>query len=59
MSTCEFCMFAGDECYLLHEPIEYEPSGMTIMEDCPLRHDTIQISRHKREVVRGEDEPHK
>lgn len=54
MKTCEFCMFAGDECLLLHEPIEYEPSGMTIKENCPIRHDNVQISDDRRQDVRSE-----
>ena len=59
MKTCEFCMFAGDECLLLHEPIEYDASGMTIKDNCPIRHDKIQISGHERKVVRSEDKSHK
>lgn len=56
MKTCEFCQFGTDECLLLKEPIEYEPSGMTIKENCPL-HDLLQVSRHKRELVYGESKP--
>lgn len=52
MKTCEFCQFGTDECLILKEPIEYEPSGMTIKENCPL-HDLLQVSRHKRELVYG------
>ena len=38
MKTCEFCMFAGDECFLLNEPIEYDSSGMTTPKDnCPMK----------------------
>lgn len=48
-------MYAGDECYLLHEPIEYDSSGMTIKENCPIRHDKVQISSDKRQMVRSKD----
>ena len=31
-------MYAGDECFLLNEPIEYDPSGMTAPKDnCPMK----------------------
>jgi len=54
MKTCEFCMYAGDECYLLHEPIEYDSSGMTIKENCPIRYDTLQIQDNGWKNVRSE-----
>ena len=37
MKTCEFCEYATDECLILGEPIEYEPSGMTAKSNCPIR----------------------
>lgn len=57
MRTCEFCMYAGDECFLLEEPIEYDPSGMTLKDNCPMRktYDNLLLSRPEREMVQGED----
>lgn len=56
MKTCEFCEYGRDECALLNEPIEYEPSGMTVKENCPVNAD-LQVSGHKRKMVHGEDKP--
>ena len=53
MTTCEFCQYGRDECLILKEPIEYEPSGMTIKENCPVNA-SLQVSRRKRSVVHGE-----
>jgi len=58
MRTCEFCQYGGDECYLLEEPIEYESSGMTIKENCPIRHDKIPISHDGWKACRSEDKSH-
>ena len=57
MTTCEFCMYATDECYLLEEPIEYDPSGMTVKKNCPLRkkYGDLQISDSGRQDVRSDD----
>ena len=44
MRTCEFCMYASDECFILGEPIEYDPSGMTVMKDCPMRREYEDLS---------------
>ena len=51
-------MYAGDECFILEEPIEYDPSGMTLKENCPMRktYDNLHISRPERELVYGEEQ---
>ena len=51
MPTCEFCVYGTDECLLLHEPIEYDPSGMTIKENCPI-HEKISILLNGRKTIR-------
>ena len=57
MTTCEFCMYATDECYLLGEPIEYDPSGMTVKENCPMRkhYGNLSFSNDGRQDVRSDD----
>ena len=57
MTTCEFCMYATDECYLLEEPIDYDPSGMTVKDNCPMRktYGQIQIPDSGRQDVRSDD----
>ena len=59
MRTCEFCMYAGDECFLLEEPIEYDPSGMTLKENCPMRREygDLQIQTDGRQDVGTVDAP--
>jgi len=61
MRTCEFCMYASDECFLLEEPIEYDPSGMTLKENCPMRREygDLQIPNNGRQDIRGDDTPDK
>ena len=58
MKTCEFCMYASDECFLLQEPIEYDSSGMTVKSNCPIRgnHDSLQIQSDERQTIRSESE---
>ena len=58
MKTCEFCMYASDECFLLQEPIEYDSSGMTVKSNCPIRgkNDNIPIQTHERQNVRSDCE---
>ena len=57
MKTCEFCMYAGDECFLLQEPIEYDSSGMTVKSDCPIRgkDGNLQIQNDERATLRSDD----